>query len=60
MEIKTNLCDNCEKYPITLKDYREKDGCEMKIYSCKYCHVLDDVQHNRVEKGNVDPKKLID
>jgi hypothetical protein len=56
-----NMCDNCGKYPVEMKDYREDDmGNSNKIYSCRYCASLNSVWHYRVRVENLDPKEVLD
>jgi len=56
-----DMCDNCGKYPIEMKDYREDDmGNSNKIYSCRYCASLSEKWHYRVRVEGLDPKEVLE
>jgi hypothetical protein len=56
-----NLCDNCGKHPVEMKDYREDDtGNSNKIYSCRYCASLNSAWHYRVRVEGLDPKEVLE
>jgi len=55
------MCDNCGKYPVEMKDYREDDcGGMSKVYSCRYCASLNSVWHYKVRVKHLDPKKVLE
>ena len=56
-----NMCDNCGKHPVEMKDFRDNDyGGVDKIYSCRWCSALNTRWHDRVREKGLDPKKVLE
>jgi len=55
---KTKLCENCNKHPVRIKDYRGII-CIGSLLSCLYCFNLTNEDHNRVKTSMENPKKYL-
>lgn len=60
-KVKIEKCWNCNKYPISCKDYRPDDiGNVNKVLVCKYCCQLNEVWYYRVNRDKLNPKKILE